>query len=166
VRHEEAWTRFALARAHAAAGDRTSVVAELRTALRSASERGAIFEKRCYSDYLSDPAWSAPLELVQAALEQLSRDKSKALVELRAASGFDISDTDLRAALNSAIEQAAQLGDPRDAEAGRVLREYYLRRVGSHEVVAARLHLSRTTFYRRLHRGWQLVAAELARRAR
>jgi len=34
-------------------------------------------------------------------------------------------------------------------------------RVGSHEVIAERLHLSRPTFYRRLQRGLTLVAERL-----
>jgi hypothetical protein len=49
----------------------------------------------------------------------------------------------------------------RDAEAGRVLTDYYIRRVGSHEVVAERLQLSRPTFYRRLQRGLALVVERL-----
>jgi hypothetical protein len=35
------------------------------------------------------------------------------------------------------------------------------RRVGSHEVIMERLHLSRPTFYRRLQRGFALVAERL-----
>jgi hypothetical protein len=42
-----------------------------------------------------------------------------------------------------------------------VLRDYYLKGVGSHAVVAERLHLSRPTFYRRLHSGLELVAERL-----
>jgi hypothetical protein len=34
-------------------------------------------------------------------------------------------------------------------------------KVGSHEVIMERLHLSRPTFYRRLQRGFQLVAERL-----
>jgi hypothetical protein len=36
-----------------------------------------------------------------------------------------------------------------------------LKRVGSHEVIAERLHLSRPTFYRRLQRGLTPVAERL-----
>jgi len=36
-----------------------------------------------------------------------------------------------------------------------------VKRVGSHEVIAERLHLSRPTFYRRLQRGLTLVAERL-----
>jgi hypothetical protein len=50
---------------------------------------------------------------------------------------------------------------PRDAEAGQLLAEYYVRRSGSHEVIAERLHLSRPTFYRRLQRGLGLVAERI-----
>ena len=49
----------------------------------------------------------------------------------------------------------------RDAECGRVLLDYYVRRVGSHEVVMERLYLTRPTYYRRLHHGFLLVANRL-----
>ena len=42
-----------------------------------------------------------------------------------------------------------------------MLQDYYVKRVGSHEVVMERLYLSRPTYYRRLHHGFQLVAQRL-----
>ena len=46
-------------------------------------------------------------------------------------------------------------------QAGRLLLDYYVKKVGSHEVIMERLHLSRPTFYRRLQRGFQLVAERI-----
>ena len=48
-----------------------------------------------------------------------------------------------------------------DRKAGKLLLDYYVKRVGSHEVIMERLHLSRPTFYRRLQRGFALVAERL-----
>jgi hypothetical protein len=59
------------------------------------------------------------------------------------------------------VREVAASKAPRDAEAGQLLAEYYLRRSGSHEVIAERLHLSRPTFYRRLQRGLGLVAERI-----
>ncbi|TMC85801.1 MAG: hypothetical protein E6J06_02685 [Chloroflexi bacterium] len=50
---------------------------------------------------------------------------------------------------------------PRDAEAGRVIFDYYVKRVGSHELIMERLYLSRPTFYRRLNKGFAIVAEQL-----
>jgi hypothetical protein len=55
-------------------------------------------------------------------------------------------------------ELAASPG-PRDA--GKLPLDYYVKKVGSHEVIMERLHLSRPTFYRRLQRGFALVAERL-----
>lgn len=68
---------------------------------------------------------------------------------------------ELRTGLQRAIADLAASPDPRDAEAGRLLIDYYLKRVGSHELVAERQHLSRPTFYRRLHRGLERVAEKM-----
>lgn len=161
ARHQEAWTRLALADALMRSGEVAAAQAELRTGLASARERSARLEARLFSERLEARRPTLPLEVVQDALEHLDNPTSEALGKLRSASGVGTSVTELRDELRAAVERAAALADPRDAEAGRVLRDYYLRRVGSHEVVAERLHLSRTTFYRRLHRGWELVAADL-----
>ena len=69
--------------------------------------------------------------------------------------------TELKAGLIRAINDLASSSDPRDAEAGRLLTDYYVKRVGSHEFVADRQHLTRPTFYRRLDRGFQRVAEKL-----
>lgn len=64
------------------------------------------------------------------------------------------------------IDVAFELADshsPRDAEAGCLLVDYYIKRVGSHEVVMQRHHLTRPTYFRRLKHGYALVALQLNR---
>ncbi len=51
--------------------------------------------------------------------------------------------------------------DQRDAQAGHLLVEYYVKRSGTHEQIAERLHLSRPTYYHRQQRGCELIAARL-----
>jgi hypothetical protein len=53
----------------------------------------------------------------------------------------------------------------RDAQAGHLLVEYYIRRSGTHEQVAEGLHMSRPAYYRRLQRGCELLAERLDRLA-
>lgn len=65
---------------------------------------------------------------------------------------------ELRALLIDVVRELAGSAAPRDAEAGQLLVDYYVKKVGSHEVVSERLHLSRPTFYRRLQRGLTLTA--------
>jgi tetratricopeptide (TPR) repeat protein len=162
ARSEEAWTRLALAQALTAAGDPDAAALELRAAAASARQRSARLEERVFTTLLEAERAPLPLELIQEALEDLGRPSSPAMERLRAAAGLDAGGPSVVARLTAAIERATQVADPRDAEAGRVLREYYVRRIGSHELVAERLHLSRTTFYRRLHRGWAMVAEDLS----
>jgi hypothetical protein len=59
------------------------------------------------------------------------------------------------------VQELVVSPSPRDAEAGRLLLDYYVKKVGSHEVIMERLHLSRPTYYRRLHYGFELVAGRL-----
>jgi hypothetical protein len=68
---------------------------------------------------------------------------------------------ELRALLVDVIADLAASPMPRDAEAGKLLLDYYVKKVGSHEVIMERLHLSRPTFYRRLDRGLALVAESI-----
>jgi hypothetical protein len=53
----------------------------------------------------------------------------------------------------------------RDAQAGHLLVEYYVKRSGTHEQIAERLHLSKPTYYHRLQRGCELVAERLEKLA-
>ncbi|WP_156725171.1 hypothetical protein [Streptomyces apocyni] len=58
-----------------------------------------------------------------------------------------------RAWLVAAVDTLAASPISADAEAGRVLRAYYVDRSGTHGQVARRLHLSRATYFRRLRPG-------------
>jgi hypothetical protein len=53
----------------------------------------------------------------------------------------------------------------RDAQAGHLLVEYYVKRSGTHDQIALQLHLSRPNYYRRLHRGCEVLAERLDRLA-
>src|SRR5262249_35587752 len=64
---------------------------------------------------------------------------------------------ELRSLLIDVVRELSTAKAPRDAEAGQLLVDYYVKKVGSHELIAERLHLSRPTFYRRLQRGLTLA---------
>lgn len=68
---------------------------------------------------------------------------------------------ELRGLLVDVIVELSDSRAPRDAEAGRVLFHYYVKRIGSHELVAERLHMTRPTYFRRLHEGHAHVARML-----
>lgn len=109
-------------------------------------------------------AGSVPPAMVKAALHDLGSLAELDLNPMRfmpviAPSGS--SAAGLRALLVDVVNDVQASTRPRDAEAGRLLFDYYVKRVGSHEVVMERLHLSRPTFYRRLQRGLVLVAERL-----
>jgi hypothetical protein len=63
----------------------------------------------------------------------------------------------LRGWLVAAIDDLAASAVPADAEAGTLLRRYYLRKSSTHEGVARQLHLSRATYFRRLRHGLGLL---------
>ncbi len=112
-----------------------------------------------------DPASTVRPQLVRAALDDLGTPEALGRSPLGKLPGIKhdggSTATDLRAALVDVISELAASSQPRDSEAGRLLLDYYVRRVGSHEIIMERLHLSRPTFYRRLQRGFQLVAERL-----
>ncbi|WP_415950569.1 hypothetical protein [Streptomyces sp. KLOTTS4A1] len=64
----------------------------------------------------------------------------------------------LRAWLEEAVDTLAAGPGTADAEAGRILRAYYLDRSGTHWQVARSLHISRATYFRRLRRGVAALA--------
>ncbi len=68
---------------------------------------------------------------------------------------------DLRSALLLAIGDLCSSDTPADADAGRVLADYYRSRRGGHEHVANKLHLSRSTYFRRLNHGINLLTTRL-----
>jgi tetratricopeptide (TPR) repeat protein len=163
-RHEETRSRLALAMVLRGIGAVEDARAELRDAAQSADERGAAFEARAARDALAAlGSRTVPVESVKQALESLHRPRELAGAGLGRLLGLegDADGARLRALLVEQVEELAAAVDGRDREAGQLLRDYYLRRVGSQELVATRLHLTRATFYRRLHKGWSLLAERL-----
>jgi hypothetical protein len=113
-----------------------------------------------------DPDSGAREQLVRAALDDLGTPEAlgrNPLARLPVVSKGDSAAVELRALLVDVIGELASSTSPRDAESGHLLLDYYVRRVGSHEVIMERLHLSRPTYYRRLHQGFELVADRLDR---
>lgn len=113
-----------------------------------------------------DPDSGARQQLVRAALDDLGTPEAlgrSPLAQLPGVSGGDSAAVELRALLVDVIGELAASTAPRDAESGHLLLDYYVRRVGSHEVIMERLHLSRPTYYRRLHHGFELVADRIDR---
>jgi hypothetical protein len=111
-----------------------------------------------------DPASTVRPQLVRAALDDLGTPEALGRSPLGMIPGISKGGSaaaDLRAVLVDVISELAASSQPRDAEAGRLLLDYYVKKVGSHEVIMERLHLSRPTFYRRLQRGFLLVAERL-----
>ncbi len=101
---------------------------------------------------------------VKSALQNLRIPTALArspLCDLAAIAGGDSTAAALRARLIAVVSEVAASSKPRDQEAGRLLLDYYVKGVGTHEVVMERLHLSRPTFYRRLRRGFELVGEQL-----
>src|SRR5262249_30474333 len=166
-RPEESRSRRLLAEAMAAAGDLAGACTELRSALSSAKEREAVLEERKAREQLRQldlPTDLPTTDQVREALENLHKPATLARSPLGNLGALSHSESDveaLRRLLMARIEEVGTLEDSRDAEAGRLLRDYYVRRLGSQELIAERLHLSRPTFYRRLHRGWELLAERL-----
>jgi hypothetical protein len=68
---------------------------------------------------------------------------------------------ELRTALVLAIEGLRSSDSPGEADAGQVLAGYYLSRGSGHEHVANKLHLSRSTYFRRLNHGIVLLTTRL-----
>jgi len=112
---------------------------------------------------LDPPIATADSETVKQALESLDEPAALRLNPLRQLPVMSPDDSagDLRALLIDVIAELAESRSHRDAECGRLLLGYYVKRVGSHEVLMARLHLSRPTYYRRLQQGYVLVAQQL-----
>jgi hypothetical protein len=108
-----------------------------------------------------DPDSTAREQLVRAALDDLGTPEAlgrSPLAQLPVVSNGGSAANELRALLIDVIGELATSSSPRDAEAGHLLLDYYVKKAGSHEVIMERLHLSRPTYYRRLHHGFELVA--------
>jgi hypothetical protein len=149
------------------AGLPAAIVAPLVPASAAAVEAQTEARNEIRSEirWTRDPASTVRPQLVRAALDDLGTPEAlgrSPLGRLPGVSREGISTAaDLRAVLVDVISELATSSQPRDAEAGRLLLDYYVKKVGSHEVIMERLHLSRPTFYRRLQRGFQLVAERL-----
>ena len=111
-----------------------------------------------------DPDSTVREQLVRSALDDLGTPEAlgrSPLARLPGVSQGDSAAIELRALLIDVIGELASSTSPRDSEAGHLLLDYYVKRVGSHEVIMERLHMSRPTYYRRLHHGFGLVAGRL-----
>ena len=132
--------------------------------LNAAAPVPAAVEVRQEVRWTRDPASTVRPQLVRAALDDLGTPEALGRSPLGRLPGIahgESTAADLRAALVDVISELAASSQPRDAEAGRLLLDYYVKKVGSHEVIMERLHLSRPTFYRRLQRGFALIAERL-----
>lgn len=111
-----------------------------------------------------DPDSTVREQLVRGALDDLGTPEAlgrSPLARLPGVSQGDSAANELRALLVDVIGELATSTSPRDSEAGHLLLDYYVKRVGSHEMIMERLHMSRPTYYRRLHHGFELLAGRL-----
>jgi hypothetical protein len=111
-----------------------------------------------------DPDSTVREQIVRAALDDLGTPEAlgrNPLARMPSLSEGDSAAVELRALLIDVIGELATATAPRDAESGRLLLDYYVKKAGSHDVIMERLHLSRPTYYRRLHHGFELVASRL-----
>src|SRR6059036_3795860 len=93
-----------------------------------------------------DPDSAVREQLVRAALDDLGTPEAlgrNPLAMLPGVTKGGSAAVELRAVLVEVIGELAGSAAPREAECGRVLQDYYVKRVGSHEVVMERLYLSR-----------------------
>ncbi len=111
-----------------------------------------------------DPLEADRVNSVKAALEHLREQpvrRANVLIGRPNVRTGEGGAHDVRSLLSDVVGELAGSPRPRDAEAGRLLLDYYIKRVGSHEVIMERLCLSRPTFYRRLKHGLGLVTQRL-----
>lgn len=111
-----------------------------------------------------DPDSTVREQIVRSALDDLGTPEAlgrNPLARLPVLARSESAAVELRALLIDVIGELASASAPRDAESGRLLLDYYVKKAGSHEVIMERLHLSRPTYYRRLHHGFVLVAGRL-----
>lgn len=165
-RLEEARSRRLLGVAMTGLGDKAGATDEMRRAYFGAVRCGAGTETRLAREELTrlgGVTEPTPAH-VKSALEVLHQPaalaKSELLDTIRLS--MDIDSTRLRDLLEETIRELSNGPTGEEVEAGRVLLDCYVTRVGSHEVVAERLHLSRRTFYRRLDRGLLTLSRRLA----
>lgn len=162
----ESRARLALARALAEGGQVEDARTELQEVLRSAQQRRAALMARLAREALSRLGSRVlRTEHVKEALEALHTPTELDRLPLGRLLGLAGDSGRLQRLLVETVEELASSSDGRVREAGQLLRDYYLRRLGSQELVAERLHLTRATFYRRLHLGWDLLGRRLTSRS-
>ena len=113
-----------------------------------------------------DPDSTTREQVVRAALDDLGTPEAlgrSPLAQLPVLSRGGSAAAELRALLVDVIGEICSSPAPRDAESGHLLLDYYVKRVGSHDVIMERLHMTRPTYYRRLHHGFELVANRIDR---
>lgn len=117
-------------------------------------------------------AETSPLSLQPALQEVLSRWSDDRVLAASPLVRFANADLDasqpdqarsLRQLVSDAIAAALEVANEADRPALRALELAYLQRATSHERLAERLSVSRSTLYRMLHHGCQLVVAQLIR---
>ena len=165
-RVEEARSRRLLGQALRRLGDRAGATEELRRAFTTAVRCGAGIEVRLTRDELArlgEPTEPTP-KSVKGALESLHEPAALGGSSLLATMTLsrEVNPTQLREILEAAIRNLARSPAGEESDAGKVLLDCYVNRVGTHEMVAEKLHLSRRTFYRRLDRGLAILASQLA----
>ncbi|GAC1658746.1 MAG: hypothetical protein NVS9B1_19350 [Candidatus Dormibacteraceae bacterium] len=170
ARHEEGRSRIALA-AVLAASDPTAAEGELRAALASARERRAHHEEDLARAGLAalGLAGEPTPDQVKAALKVLDKPARLALSPLAALrslpDGGDQSAA-LRALLISQIDKLLESRRPAEVDMGRLLRDYYLNRAGTHEQLMAKAYMEPSTWFRRQDEAMELIASDLAERER
>jgi tetratricopeptide (TPR) repeat protein len=164
-RLEEARSRRLLGLTLSRLDDTPGATEQMRRAYFAATRCGAATEARLAKEELTrlGEVTEPTVGQVKAALEVLHQpgamDESALLATISLSR--DIDAARLRDALQAEVRELASGPAGEDSEAGKVLLNCYVNRVGSHEVVAERLHLSRRTFYRRLDRGLLILAQRL-----
>lgn len=100
-------------------------------------------------------------DAVKTALENLynrTELRHSPLIQLRALQSAADPPATLRGMLIQAIRELEDSPSGQHCEAAALLYDIYIRRLASHEIVAQRLGLPRTTYYRRLRQGIQALA--------
>ncbi|MBT2453194.1 hypothetical protein J7F03_40540 [Streptomyces sp. ISL-43] len=100
---------------------------------------------------------------IRQALEGLHRPQQLARSPLLPVAGDPAA---LRELLESGVRHLVESAVATEAEAGRILSQYYVERGGGHDFIAIRLHMSRATYFRRLNQGLTLLASAVLARCR
>jgi hypothetical protein len=123
---------------------------------------------RPYAQQLPERELTAQLKTALEHIDELHTLQQNPLTNLLQVRDEPDRGAALRTCLLNAIGELADSPTLADQQAAALLLDYYVHRIGSMELVADKLRLPRTTFYRRLQRGLtrtaqQLRAGELTR---